>query len=117
MIKNTTLLFLLIVMFPASIQCMNNQSHSPFDNIHKPLVYCNHALNEMRMRNITTQDVENILFTNNHKQKQHHGRTLYFEKNNKINPLKIVIVMMQSKNVVVTAYRTNQCLHALERTF
>jgi len=112
MIKNKMALFLLISI-SASIQSMHNKTLISSHSLEKPLEYCSHALREMSRRNITTQDVENVLSTSNQIQKQAYGRTLYSENDNRVDPLKIIVIMTQSKNVVVTAFRKHQNLQSL----
>jgi len=74
---------------------------------HKLLVYSDHALQEMNVRNITTRDVERVVFNCSQVIQQLDGRTVFIENDNKINPLNIVVTMLQSKNVVITAFRNN----------
>ena len=107
MIKNRIVL-LLLISASTVINSMHNKPFSQNQSLQKPLEFCKHALDEMNRRNISKADVTNVLSTTNLIKKQKHGRYCFTEQSDSSNPLQVILIMTQTKNIVVTAYGTHQ---------
>jgi len=105
--KKYIILLFLFISTSTSIQSMNNQPFKSKYNLQKPLKFYNHVLQEMNRRNITKEDVVNVLCTTNLIQKQKHGRVLLKEQSNNSKSLQVILIMTQTKNIVETAFK--QC--------
>ena len=90
---------------PSAAEQEKDQSCSSSSAAVRPIVYTTHALEQMKKRKVTKLEVEKVIKTGRRGFDDSDGRTPYFEKKNKVNPLKVVLATTPDEYIVITIFR------------